>query len=379
MCSAFICIGLKSGIATFMRNTNSTNDKYSQIVKNKYGAVLLRIIMLPFFGITFGLFLLIGCTSSKKGQTSQESKASGIQQKSRIVTQEMSAFYNAIYLQKEGGMLLSENRISEDNGRIWKKYNYSPDFYSGLPHGFRRDKLTSVLDPHTNRIITIVNSLNTPGLDPKVNEPPEAQFTYYLRYLVSNNAGKTWQYDEPIIHEGNYTESNPFEEINIGKNSFYIGDLGCIPIVTKKGKILVPAQMTIAGEDGELSNPGGGRSYTDVLILIGTWTEDGKLTWKSSQRVKGDPKRSTRGMIEPTLIEMKDGRILMVMRGSNGFKFDEDNKLPSYKWHSVSDDGGETWTKPEPWGFEDGEPFFPLQPCQHFLSIPVEGAFGLVI
>ena len=48
----------------------------------------------------------------------------------------------------------------------------------------------------------------------------------------------------------------------------------------------------------------------------------------------------------------------MVMRGSNGGKSDPENRLPSYKWYSVSGDGGETWSKPEPWTFEDGSTFY---------------------
>ena len=63
-------------------------------------------------------------------------------------------------------------------------------------------------------------------------------------------------------------------------------------------------------------------------------------------------------MIEPTLAEMHDGRILMVMRGSNGGKADPRQELPSYKWVSLSRDGGETWSAPAPWTYEDGTPFF---------------------
>jgi hypothetical protein len=179
-----------------------------------------------------------------------------------------------------------------------------------------------------------------------------------LRYTVSNDAGKSWLFDDPIVQAGDYTFQNPFDGINIGKNSIYLGDLGSIPIVTKKGKILVPAHTTLAGPGGELLNPGGGHTYTDVVVLIGTWTEGNKLSWKASQRVVGDPKRSTRGMIEPTFLELEDDRILMVMRGSNGGKLDPKDQLPSYKWYAISDDGGETWSKPQPWCFEDGEPFF---------------------
>lgn len=308
--------------------------------------------------IAFSLLISAGCLSVIEAKTGSETKTSALQMNNRTVSLETPGFYNAIYVENEGTRLLSGNRFSDDNGRTWSAYTYKPDFHAGLPYGYRRNRVTSVRDPLTRRIITIVNSLDTPGLDPGVNEPKLALSTYYLRYTVSNDAGKTWLFDDPIVQTENYTVQNPFEGIFIGKNSIYLGDLGCIPIVTKQGKILVPAHTTLAGSSGELLNPGGGYTYTDVMVLIGTWTDGNKLSWKASQRVKGDPKRSTRGMIEPTLMELEDGRILMVMRGSNGGRLDPKNLLPSYKWYAISKDGGETWSKPEPWCFEDGEPFF---------------------
>jgi hypothetical protein len=308
--------------------------------------------------IVFILLISTACSSVKLAKTGNGSETSALQLNSRTVSLGTPGLYNAIYIENKGTKLLSGNRFSEDNGHTWGKYTYQPDFHAGIPYGYRRNRVTSVCDPYTGRIITIVNSLDTPGLDPKVNEPKLALSTYYLRYTVSKDGGKTWLFDDPIVQTGDYTFQNPFEGISIGKNSIYLGDLGCIPIVTKKGKILVPAHTTLAGPGGELLNPGGGHTYTDVMILIGTWTDGNKLSWKASQRVEGDPKRSTRGMIEPTLTELEDGRILMVMRGSNGGKLDPNDQLPSYKWYAVSEDGGETWSKPEPWCFEDGEPFF---------------------
>ena len=179
-----------------------------------------------------------------------------------------------------------------------------------------------------------------------------------MRYRVSVDGWRSWLFDEPIVQAGGFTARHPFEGSLGWQNALYLGDLGCIPIVTRTGKVLVPAQMTPLGPDGKLWNPGGGWTYTDVLVLIGTWTKDRRLAWHASQRVIGDPKRSTRGMIEPTLAEFPDGRILMVMRGSNGGKADPRQELPSYKWFAVSQDGGETWSTPAPWTFADGQPFF---------------------
>jgi len=289
---------------------------------------------------------------------SQES--SSLQIVSRIVTKDRSAFYGAIYAERTGVRLLSVpgGKVSQDNGQTWESFTAKPDFRAGLPHGYRRNPVTSVVDPKSGRLITIVNALDTPGLDPRIGEPPIALKTYYLRYRVSKDSGRTWLFEEPIVQTGSYTKLHPFDDLWIGKNSIFLGDCGDIPIVTRSGRILVPAQMTIAGQDGELANPGGGWTYTDAVILIGTWSDGSRLRWEASQRIQGDPKRSTRGMIEPTLAEFADGRILMVMRGSNGGKLDRNFQLPTHRWFSVSTDEGETWTKPQPWTYDDGKPFF---------------------
>jgi hypothetical protein len=58
------------------------------------------------------------------------------------------------------------------------------------------------------------------------------------------------------------------------------------------------------------------------------------------------------------LAEFPDGRILMVLRASNGWSKDPECQIPSYKWFCVSSDGGFTWTEPQPWGYSDGTTFF---------------------
>ena len=58
-----------------------------------------------------------------------------------------------------------------------------------------------------------------------------------------------------------------------------------------------------------------------------------------------------RGLVEPTIAELADGRLMMVMRGSN----DADNELPSHKWRALSADGGQNWGAVEPWTYSDGE------------------------
>lgn len=269
-----------------------------------------------------------------------------------------SPLTGAVYVRPEGLALIALGGWSEDNGRTWMPLPEKPDFAAGLPAGYRRVPVATFLDPVRERLLRVVNSLDTPGLDPKVAEPTLAQREYYLRYRVSRDGGRSWLFDAPIVQRGDYTARNPFPGVRIGKNAIYLGDAGCLPIRTRGGKVLLPAQVCVAGPDGELANPGGGLTYTDAVVLIGTWRDDDRLEWESSQRLEGDPARSTRGMIEPTLAELPDGRILVVMRGSNGGKRDPEFRLPGTKWHAFSRDGGRTWSKPEPWRYADGGTFY---------------------
>jgi hypothetical protein len=82
-----------------------------------------------------------------------------------------------------------------------------------------------------------------------------------------------------------------------------------------------------------------------------------------SDLIRGDPERSTRGMVEPTIAELDGGRLILVMRGSN----DRRPEQPSYRWVSHSTDGGWKWTKPEPWTYDHGEPFFSPSACSQLL------------
>ncbi len=113
-----------------------------------------------------------------------------------------------------------------------------PDFTSSLPKGSCRNQVTSVLDVNTGRIVAIVNALDVKDLDPTVREQPVAQKSYYLRYRVSEDSGTTWQFDEPIIQTGDFAAQHPIPGVYIGENAIYLGDVGCIPIVTKKDKFL---------------------------------------------------------------------------------------------------------------------------------------------
>lgn len=266
----------------------------------------------------------------------------------------------AIYQRSAGLEMIKHGAYSPDNGRTWEPVATRPDFDADLPYGYRRSRLIPWRDPENGNVLVLLNCMDTPDKDPHAHEPRWQWYWYYLRYRVSTDGGRTYLCDEPIIQEGEqYSPRHPIDGVHIGKNCFFIGDSGCRPIRTREGTVLVPMQTPPLnpGQDG-FHNPGGGWYWLDSMILIGRWTDGNRFAWRASQPIRGDGDRTARGLYEPTLAQLPDGRILCVMRGSNGGPRDSSHQWPSHKWVSLSQDGGHTWTEPEAWTYSDGRPFF---------------------
>ena len=97
-------------------------------------------------------------------------------------------------------------------------------------------------------------------------------------------------------------------------------------IQTSSGRLIIPA-ATIGGKGGEGDN--------EVSYCF--FSDDAGVTWKKSTgraEISEDPGL---GMQEPCVVERKDGSLLMLARTGKG---------SLYK--SLSHDGGQTWSDPEP-------------------------------
>src|SRR5690606_4794034 len=70
-------------------------------------------------------------------------------------------------------------------------------------------------------------------------------------------------------------------------------------------------------------------------------SDDGGATWRFSAGQADLPKR---GAMEPELLGLADGRLLMILRTQLGGI-----------WASHSRDGGEHWDRPAPWGVKAPE------------------------
>jgi len=167
---------------------------------------------------------------------------------------------------------------------------------------------------------------------------------------ISKDGGKTWGEKYTLVeNEGgcNVMEVNFLRSKTGGIHLFYCQknseSTDCRVMLRTsedEGKTWgAPLQISPEGKYTGLTN---GRSFrlASGRILLEAWEgndgycylsdDDGK-TWRESQRVRpGD------GCWEPAAIELKDGRVLMMMRTGLGGQY-----------QSFSSDGGESWTVPE--------------------------------
>ena len=247
-------------------------------------------------------------------------------------------------------------RRSNDNGRTWGP---PVERKTGEvhPNGRLRRHLRGLwVDHKHNATVELWNE----GVLP-TDDPLEGLRQWQVYYTVSRDGFKTHT-PMRMAQQNGAKPGNPFPGIFMGKNSITIGDEASQPLATGDG-FLLPVEFTLLKPDGTIDNPGGGYTYHHSAILHAKWKNKTELEWTMSEPIQGDPLRTTRGTIEPTLGRLRDGRYICVMRGAN----DRKPELPGLRWVSYSKDAMQ-WSKPQPWTYAGGESFFSPSSCSQLLQ-----------
>ena len=149
-------------------------------------------------------------------------------------------------------------------------------------------------------------------------------------------------------------------------------------IVLANGDILfnlcIPVNVAceIAGLDLQKVFPttGGLGHAWALLVARGVWDANaGQYAISYSDPIIIDDTLSTRGLSEPMFAELTDGRIFCIFRTSTDIPSGWTCRLaadaPACKYYVISEDGGKTFSKPQPWRYEDGEIVYsPASICQ---------------
>ncbi len=225
----------------------------------------------------------------------------------------------------------------------WGKEN----FYSGNG-GYITDNV--FCEPSKPMVVQLANS--TPGQGDTGTGSPQ----YKVWYRVSTNRGKTFSPLKQVIVDG-YSSKNPIEGVVIGRNGFNV-DFTRPIIKASNGEIIVPVGLHPWDDEKQkiylpVSNA---FLFQDAGALIGKWLPNGNdIQWEFGGWHRIDYNKSTRGLSEPTIVELNtDGKFAMATRCSNTGR----PELPGYAWVSFSNDYCRTWTEPRPLTYSNGDHFF---------------------
>lgn len=248
------------------------------------------------------------------------------------------------YYELEGADLFSDSyrRFSEDNGTTWSKPQplFSPET---LPDGCvrRQGESALFLNERTGKLHRFFN------FHLKVQRHFNSVAWWHTTLLVetSSDEGRTFSPADtvspaPPFH---YEPGMPWpEEPSTWCISFNR------PLLRSDGVLLLPTQRARFVK-GDPNAP----LLWKAGVLFGREQEDGRLHWQEGGSVTLPPFRSVRGLFEPAVAELPDGRLMMVCRGSNT----DQPEMPAHKWLSLSEDAGCRWSPPEPFALDDGTAF----------------------
>lgn len=177
-------------------------------------------------------------------------------------------------------------------------------------------------------------------------------FTYVR---TSSDLGRTWSEPRQLTYEAGepFDPQRPLKPAFVNRNEAYLGNN---VLVRGDGSLVVC--LAHANAPGDPQNDQRPWRMGSVLML-GKWNAEGRqYEWTPGARVEISPEHSARGLMEPEVAELRDGRLLVVWRGSTHGWDGTVAKLPGHKFFSLSTDGGRTLTPPAVWTYDDGSRFY---------------------
>ena len=222
-------------------------------------------------------------------------------------------------------------QLSTDNGRTWTK----PEIRwksSVVPEGrMRYAEPAAFFDPDKQKLVVLIDHTLYPK--DKLNVDTE----YSLELNIYDPAKRKWIERRELKFPGQRTPAMSFS----------------FPLKTARGHLLFPGMRATLGADGKAVHYKTTWAPVDEAVtVIGEWSGPRDLAFRLGQPLRIEPERSSRGLDENAITQLRDGRIAAVCRGDNSAFPDK----PGYKWLSFSRDDGETWAAPVPLPASEGEP-----------------------
>lgn len=226
-----------------------------------------------------------------------------------------------------------QRRQSEDNGRTWSP----PQPLDGVVRetkagGIVEYPSSEIYDPVTKRSYRFFMMRQWPG-SPCYTYDRKA-WVDHVFVAEEDGPPRLLRYE----NGADYDPANPFDPAYLHANKAYFGNA---PAFAPDGTVYFP-----------VATPGG-------VILFRRDKTSGE--WRPSNRCPISPTLSSRGLLEPEAAVLRDGRILIICRGSNT------STTSGRKWRILSEDGGTTLGPVEELRYDDGSRFYSPSSYHRFL------------
>ena len=239
---------------------------------------------------------------------------------------------------------------SPDNGKTWSNARPLPDVVRQLPGGgmvtypcgYQYDDTLGILYEKRMRRLW-------PGLEAYTFRWGNRQHPFDDHTFVAENGCEVFlKYEDGP----DYDPDNPFDPAFCRTNCAYLG-VGMA--FSPDGAAYYPL----------VCQPEGRTHTTGGVVLMRRDPSSG--VWSPSNPQYIDPDLSSRGLLEPDVAVLKNGDLLVVMRGSNT------ETTPGRKWMSISTDRGKTLSPVQELRYDDGSQFYSPSSIHSFVRARKNG------
>jgi len=249
-------------------------------------------------------------------------------------------------------------RWSSDNGQTWTDWEAYSEPVRRLPGGQRVywGPGPCVYDPISQKTV---------GIWLRQTQLGDGRYHNHSFVRLSDDNGRTWSDPKLLMYEDG-ADFNPADPLNL---TFLKNNHAYFPqniAIRRDGALVVPgvgANIADRVPMGEI-NPHNVSAYflpadsrnLGAICFVGTWDhQKGRYHWASSNVVWVPRHVSSRGLLEPSVAELPDGRLLTIYRDSNqNITHYQDGR----KRYTISTDGGATLLTPAELTYNDGSRFY---------------------
>jgi hypothetical protein len=222
-------------------------------------------------------------------------------------------------------------QLSSDNGQTWSKPEIRWKSSVVAEGRMRYAEPAAFYDSNKQKLLVLIDHT----LHPK--DKLNVDTDYGLELNIYDPAKQQWIERKQLAFPGERTPAMSFS----------------FPIKTSRDRILFPGmRKTVDAEGKAVHYKNTWAPVDEIVTVICEWGAEPVPTFRLGRALKIEPERSSRGLDENALVQLRDGRIAAVCRGDNS-AFPE---KPGYKWLTFSNDDGVNWSPPVPFSATEGEP-----------------------